>query len=207
MRKLKVLLSFIKTPVPKKIAFYRHIIVCLTDHALFTNPDVELGELTTLTDKLVADYTASRSGDHEKIAIMHDTRDITDDAFRKVALYVDRIAKGNEAHILSSGFKISQKTDRYNKPVINVTQRGNEILLACKAVPHARAYVWQYVIGELPDDDNKWILASGSTQVKCSVKVPVGGVFVWWRFAPITPEGFGPWCNPVKKVVEQGYSG
>jgi hypothetical protein len=201
MKKLKVLLNFVKKPVTKKITLYRYVINRLTDHPLFTHPDIELEELISLTNKLESDYIASRSGEHEKIALMHETRDITDNAFRVVARYVDRIANGSEADILSSGFSISQKTGSYNKPPIWIKQKGNEVIFCCKAIPHARAYVWQYAIGNLPDDDSGWLFAGGSTRVMYGIKGLESGIFLWVRVAPITPKEFGPWSDPIKKVV------
>ncbi|MEI6066650.1 MAG: hypothetical protein WCP96_04900 [Methylococcaceae bacterium] len=50
MKKIKVLLDFIKLSVAEKIAFYRNIIAKLTDNPAYPTPEVPLADAKTAVD-------------------------------------------------------------------------------------------------------------------------------------------------------------
>ena len=68
MKKIKVLLDFIKLSIVEKIAFYRNIIDKLTDNPTYSTPEVPLTEAKTAIDALESSYVASRDGSHNAIA-------------------------------------------------------------------------------------------------------------------------------------------
>jgi hypothetical protein len=120
MRRFKVLINFLRMPIVKKIAFYRNVISKMTGNATLPTPDVPLATATTQTDALQAAYVASRNGGPASTAAMRDKEAICDDTFRKLALYVERIANGNETIILNSGFEISEQPIAPSKPELLV---------------------------------------------------------------------------------------
>lgn len=203
MKKSKVSLNFVKLSNPDKILFYKNVIDSLTNHPIFTSPDVEI---SVLTDKVLAfekDFLETKTGSHLAFAEMRLSREAVDEVFRIEALYVDRIAKGDVAIILKSGFQPTKQAGQYKKTYFDAKE-GKEpgvILLTCKAISGAKAYLWQYSVGVLPENDKGWELAGGSTQVHFKVVNLESGSKCWFRRAPITKKGIEQWCDPVMKFV------
>ena len=74
----------------------------------FPTPDVALATLQTTNDTLSDTANAAESGDHAKVAAMHAAEKDWDTTFETEAHYVDRIANGDEATILLSGFQATK---------------------------------------------------------------------------------------------------
>jgi len=203
MKKSKVLLDFIKLSVGEKIAFFRNIIIQMTSNVLFPKPDVTLEVLTPMVDKLDSDYAASRSGSHAMVKVMRQTEQNVDNAFRKLAIYVDRTADGDPAIILKSGFNVSKQREPSIRDSFIVQAGANpaEVILNRKAQPGAKSYIWQYRSGALPGIDQSWVFAGFSTQARFVVKGLESGSKYWFRVAAITINGTGPWSEPVMKMV------
>jgi len=203
MRRSKVLLDFIKLSVGEKIAFFRNVIILMTNNLLFPKPDVTLEVLTPMVDKLENDYAASRSGSHAMVMVMRQAEQVADNAFRKLAMYVDRTADGDPAIILKSGFNISKQPEPANRDsfIVEAGENPTEIVLTRKAQPGAKSYVWQYRSGALPGTDQSWVFAGFSTQTRFVVKGLESGSKYWFRVAAITINGTGPWSEPVMKMV------
>lgn len=204
MRKVKVVLDFLKFPVAEKIVFYRNVITAMTGNASFASPDVPLTELTTVLTTLEQAEDEAGDGARTSIARRNQAEEVADIAFRKQAMYVDRIADGDSAVILSSGFHLSKQPEPAQRPQFEVEAGGNsgEIILTRKAQPGAKSYVWQYCIGSLPvNGDGNWIFAGASTQSKYVISNLESGSKCWFRVAAVTIGGMAPWVDPVMKVV------
>jgi len=203
MRKVKTVLDFLRFSVSEKIEFYRNDISKMTGNAYFTTPDVPLATATTQVNSLETDYVAAKTGAHQAVAKMHQSEKIADATFRKLALYVDRIADGNDAIILSSGFHISKQPDPKSTKTfaVNAGKNSGEIELVHKTIQGARAYVWQYSIGNLPADDTQWMYKDSTTKAKITITGLESGSKVWFRVLATTINGTQPCSDPVMKVV------
>lgn len=203
MKKSKVVLDFIKFSIPEKIMFFRNVITQMTGKASFPTPDVALAVAKTAVDTLEADHTAAKSGAHVLVSKMRQSAEAADNLFRKLALYVDRIADGNETIILSSGFHVSKQPEASVREafVVDASENPSEIILIRKAQPGARSYIWQYCVGALPTNGQPWIFAGASTQTRYVIKDLESGSKCWFRVAAITSSGQEPWSDPVMKVV------
>jgi hypothetical protein len=203
MKKVKVILDFIRFAIGEKIEFYRNVITLMTGNTAFSKPDVELVALTALVDKLETDYMASRSGSHELIAKMNQSQEAADEAFRKQAQYVNRIADGDPAVILGAGFHVSKERQPYLRKEFNAIFGVNpgEIILIRKAINGAKSYAWQSCTGALPNNDQSWTFVGFSTQARYVIKGLASGTKYWFRVAAITSNGLGPWSDPIMKVV------
>jgi len=93
MKKVTVLLGFIRFNLASKLEFYRNVIANLTANELFTKPDVELIVLNAAIAKLAADFKAAQTGLHEAVAKMRQSEKVADNLFRIIAAYVDRICE------------------------------------------------------------------------------------------------------------------
>lgn len=203
MKKIRVILDFLRFSIGDKIVFYRNVIAKLTGNPVLPTPDVMPAVLTTLTDTLEEDSVTAQGGAHAAIARLYLSEQAADEAFRKVASYVDRTANGNAAIILDAGFHTSKQPEPAIRPLFSaeVGKNPGEIALTRKAVPEARSYVWQNCVGPLPTSDKAWIFAGASTQTRFVVTGLESGSKCWFRVAAVTPAGMGPWSEPIMKVV------
>lgn len=203
MKKLKVLLDFVKYAVAEKIEFYRNIIARLTDNPFFPNPDEPLADVKQAVDKLEAEFLASRDGGHTAIASMRSFEKVADRLFHNLAGYVDRIAFGDEVKILSSGFYLTKQTVRPDKPDLAISDGANSgsIKLIAKAVDNAGAYIWQMVKDNLPLTEDGWLIVGHSTTASYELTGLTVGAKYYYRVAAITPDGITDFSNPVQKII------
>lgn len=203
MRKLKVLLDFVKLSVPAKIAFGRMVVQMMTDNPLFEHPDVTLVVLLAAVDKLEAAYLETKDGSRVAIAKMHDAESEFDDLFRVEAAYVDRTAGGSESAIKSSGFNVSKQPTPPQKPDLAVQDGDNSgsVWLVARAVDKAGAYIWQFAKDALPDTEEGW--SNGGTTVQSYFQLT--GLTVatkyYFRVCAITRTGNTDYTAPVLKIV------
>ena len=203
MKKLKVLLDFIKLIVPKKIPFYRNVITKLTNNPTFPNPDYPLADAKTVVDNLEVSYIAAKDGSHLAVAKLHADEAVADEVFRILAGYTGRIAAGDETLILSAGFHATNQPTPIQKAILAVLDGTNSgsARLAAKAVDKAGSYIWQFAKGTLPTDENGWTTLGYTTQASYEVNGLEVAAIYYFRVAAITPDGTTDFCAPVLKVI------
>ena len=104
MKKVKVLRNFTHISDEMRIELARNVVSKMTGNPLFATPDLPLADFTSKADNLEQKFIAAmRGGDVETAELRVARLDIID-AFDTEAMYVDRIAKGDELVVLSSGF-------------------------------------------------------------------------------------------------------
>lgn len=203
MRKNTVVLDFLKFSVPNKIVFARTIVSKMSLLALFITPDVAYVIVTEAINKLEGYYMSSRGGDHEQVALMHQAEEELDKVLRKLGLNVDRVADGDEAIILSTGFHLAKQPAPSERPEFTAEAGDTpaSVWLKRKAVTGASSYVWQYFIGsEVPTDD-KWLFAGSTTQASfLMAELPLGAK-VWFRVAAVTSAGMQPFTDSVNRFI------
>lgn len=203
MKKIKVLLDFIKLSVAEKIAFYRNVIAKLTDNPAYPTPEVPLTDAKTAVDALETAYVAARDGSHTAISAMHDNEVAANAIFYKLAAYVDKVAEGDETKILSSGFHESRQPAPRQKPQLSAGDGANtgSVKLIAKAVDRAGAYIWQSAKESLPVEESEWVLVATGTRSYYEITgLTVGGKY-YFRVAAVTPDGTTDFSAPVLKVV------
>jgi hypothetical protein len=175
----------------------------MTSNPNFTTPDVVLTLITTAANNLETAYNAAQGGGKPQTAAMHAAEKVLDDLMRKQELYVQRIATGNEAMILSSGFHTSAQKIPTLLPEFTVKngEHTGEIILKHKAVKGAKAWAWQLCPDPLAGE-TQWIYAGFSTQTTYTVKGLTPKVEYWFRAVYISKDGLSKWCNPVSKIAQ-----
>ena len=203
MRKDKVVHDFRRISVPNKITFGRSVIAKMTLIDLFAKPDVDYATATSTVDKLEAYYISSRDGSHQQMALMHQTKKEYDEVFHSLAENVDRLADGDAAIILSTGFHLVKQPEFAKKSELQV--KAGDMLgtmwLRRKAVNKATAYVWQYYVGSEVPAEEQWLFGGCSTQASFEMTGLTPGSRVWFRVAAVTREGMQTFTQPVMKIV------
>ena len=203
MKYAKVLLDFIILTLSEKVIFYRNIIAALTNNILFSNLDPSLEDAKTAVDALELSILNAADGSHTAKALMHAQEEATDKTYRKLAAAVDRMADGNEASILSSGFHASKQVAARQKDTLTVKAGKNSGTadLAGKAHDKGKAYIWQSAEEPLPGNEEVWIIIGHSTSASFTVYNLIVGKRYRFRFAAITPDGVTDYCEPVSKII------
>lgn len=170
---------------------------------LFATPDVAYRMVQEIVGRLEGYYMSSRGGDHEQIALMHQVEEELDNALRDLGLNVNRVAKGDEAIILSTGFHLAKQPAPSEKPEFTVetgTIPGS-IKLKRKAVEGASSYVWQYCTGADTPSENEWLFGSSTTQASYEMTGLPSVTKGWFRVAAVTTAGMQPYTDAVMKVI------
>lgn len=199
MKRLKVLLDFIQFALMAKIAFYRNVIVKLTNHSKFPTLDVSLDEVKAAVDKLDELMLAARDGSRTAIAARNAAEIVADNLFRILAANVERVAAGDETTILSTGFHVSNQPTAFQKAPLAVEYGANSgsVKMIAKAIDRSGSYVWQ-ISKTTPDN---WSQASITTQSTYEMDGLEVGCTYYFRVAAVTPEGMTDFTDAVKKVI------
>lgn len=203
MKRMKVALEFVKLSVPLKIIFYRSVLLDLTGNVFFLNPDVPLVDAKLAVDNLEIAALAAEGGSNLSTAQMHAKEKIADGLFHNLAAYVERIANGDEAKIISSGFHGTKQPAVFNKLPLEIKDGpvSGTVVAVMKAIETAGAYEVEYAIGELPTTPEGWKKGGKSTSAHITIiGLPVG-IKCYFRMNAITPKGVTDYCEIVSKTI------
>jgi hypothetical protein len=203
MKKVKVVLDFIKLSVAEEIAFFRSVISKLTGNETFPTPDVPLTDAKKAVDDLESSFIAAKDGSHTAVSLMHDNKEAAEVFFRSLAAYVDRNAAGDETKILSSGFHVSKQPVPAVRPEFSVElgEKSGSVLLRRQKVEGAHSYIWQSCKSENPGIESDWSTAMVTTQVSTEITGLTPLTKYWFRVAAVTIDGTGAFCDPIMQVV------
>ena len=203
MKKTTVILDFIRIPIPEKFGRGLNVTESMTGNPNFPTPDVPLADITEATALLETSYVAGLSGDKQKKAVMHRAEAAWNQLMRDQAKYVDRIAKGDRAIILSSGFNVSKQPDPRKLPEFSVVHgdKPGSVILHCKAIKGAYAYVWQSCKGTLAETEAGWAYAKATGKATAVVEDLIPITKYWFRVAAVLAEGTAAYCEPIAIVI------
>jgi hypothetical protein len=176
----------------------------MTGNADFATPDPTLAEVKTKLEDLETKNTAAMDGGRTPHAQMMNSKQMLLEALRSLGLYVEKVANGDLAIMLSSGFPVSSVPSAADRPDFWAAYGTNsgEILIGCKAFPKSRSYVWQRYLGDAPPtDDNQWIWCGVSTKARFGLTGLQRGKVVWLRYCAVTADGMQSWSNTISIMV------
>lgn len=203
MKKNRIVLDFIRIPVSQKVETGRNVKSKMTGNPKFGTPDISMEELETTTDLLETRSVAALSGGKEATALMHQTEEEWNDKMRKLARYVDRIADGDSAVILSAGFNLAKQPAPAVRPEFNVelSDKSGSVIIRRQAVESAKSYIWQYCTGETPVVEFDWTTAAVTSQASTELNGLITLTKYWFRVAAVTPSGTSAYTAPIMQVV------
>jgi len=203
MRKLKVLISFIKFSVAEQLSYYVNVLTNMKGNANFPAPAISYVEAQTAVDNLTVYNSAARGGDRTAIANMHVVELSVQKIFRYYASYVEMVADGNESIIASSGMDMSKQPATYQKPVLKAVNGSisGTAMLAALMVPKSGSYIWQIARGTLPLTAAGWEELTITTRTTHKVEGLTPTVVYYFRVAAVTPDGIQNFTAPVMLVM------
>lgn len=204
MKRSHVVLDFVRLSIAQETEFTRNVIARIKANPKFSGSPVTMEDLEAKNTLLETRSVAAQGGGKEATALMHQTEVELLDMLRKVGRYIDLVADGDEAIILSSGFNLSKQPVPSSRPDFSVElgEKPNSILLHCKAQEGAKSYIWQYCIGDAPSvNDADWVTAQVTTKASAELLGLTPLTKYWFRVAVVTSAGTGPFCDPIMQVV------
>lgn len=203
MKKDRLVLDFKKLSVSEKVSFGRNVYQSMKDNPHFLDPDIPLEVLKGHTDTLEQRYVASQSGGKEETVLLRQAEEVWDDAHTKQGRYVERIADGDGAIILSAGYNLAKPQGPGQKVEFSVTL-GNvsgSVLLRRQAYTGASSYIWQYCEGTLPENESGWTTAKVTSRATVEISGLKPLTRYWFRVAVVTPQGTTAFSSPIMQAV------
>jgi hypothetical protein len=203
MRKEKVIFDFIKLSSTEKLEFGTNVEIKLTNNPNFPTPDVSLEVLREKNSLLKNRSLAALDGGKEATAQLRHAISEWDETLRKMARYVDRIADGDGAVILSAGFNLAKQTSPGQRPEFSVElgEKSGSVSLRHQAIDGAKSYVWQLYTGDNPADESGWTVAQVTTKASVELTGLTPLTKYWFRVAAVTTDGTTAYCPPLSQVV------
>ncbi len=203
MKRKKVVHNYKRYSASNLYVFGKSVREKMTDNDSFPNPDIPLTEMDTSLENLQAKIVAAFDGGKQKTAELLRAKNEVNELLFTEGLYVDRIARGNEALILSSGFNCTKDASLISIPEFSVKNGKfpGEAILSCRTVKGAGAYIWSMNAGNNVLDEESWKVVGYSRKVKVTITNLESGQRVWFRFCAVTWDDLTPWCDPIQIMI------
>jgi hypothetical protein len=172
---------------------------------LFPNPDPTLADI----EKAAVEYRQSLqdagSRDRRLVELKNQKKATLINLLVRLGAYINFVAKGDRAILLSSGFDVSaeRNTSVIMSPIPGITvetPHAGEAVLYIQKTPGARAYMYQYT-DALPTPDTIWVSENGLRRTHKFTKLK-SDVRHWFRVVAIGPGGQVVYSEPVSKMVQ-----
>ncbi|MBP7496869.1 MAG: fibronectin type III domain-containing protein [Bacteroidales bacterium] len=198
----------------------------------FTTPNPSIAELNAARVAFAQAYLESRDGAKSKMLELKIKRKSLKEILTKEVAYVNSIALGDEAIIISAGVKVAKEKEPFgilpapqDLKVLDGDNEG-EVYAKFDKVNGAYSYFVQYyeegwerdanvnanVLNSVtqPVDDpsgialaqKMWSGSDVSTKTKIKIAGLTSGKRIWVRVCAVGAEGKGTWSDPATKVVE-----
>jgi len=204
MKKIKVLLDFGTFTVAFLIEFARNIVTMMTGNTTFGTPFITLTTITNAINDLEVKFKAGLNGDKQQKANVRIAFKLLVSLLKKQAAYVNTIADGNDAIILSSGFHTSNQPSPKHLDEFSIDngEKSGETIAKHKAVKGAKSYIWQRANDTLPANDSGWAYVGFTTVRKYTDSGLTPTNKYWYRVAWITKEGLSAWSDPLMIIAK-----
>ena len=203
MRRDKAVFDFVKLHVAEKPEFGANVIQKMTGNPNFPNPDVSVEVLKAKND-LVQRCTVETFGrSKEATLLLHQAIRDWNDTMRIMANYVNRIADGDGAVILSAGFNLVKQPAAGPRPELKVVpgEKPGTVVLRRQAMAGARAYIWQLCTGSSPAEESGWTVVQVTSKASVVITGLTGFTKYWFRVAVVTTRGTTAYSHPVMQVM------
>jgi hypothetical protein len=196
-------LSFLRLDRNNKLESIRNVVARMTNNEDFPNPDIPLSEISDTCNLLEATMFRASSGDRLLRLECNNYEKLLDDKIRKLVIYVNRTANGNELKLLSTGFEINKDKYQPSKPLLSIElgQVSGTVKLKRKRDMAAYSYTWQMCAKDLPVEENEWVVAGQSGQSTFVIKGLTPLMIYSFRVAVLNHEGLQPYCTPISAGV------
>jgi len=200
MSKLKVKLDFIALPIPEKVIDGEAISANFKKNvAEYPTPDVSLADFDNDLQALNVAYVNSlNNGDKEK-NILVECEEVVDEDYRLLALYANRVTKGDEKKLAELGFHIVKPLGSRHYDILKVVsgEHSGTLVVKYHRPKEAISFIFQ-----ISNDGIIWTQYG----VFSTSKIIVTGLTIdkryYFRVAIVSSAGTSEFSHPVSKIVE-----
>jgi hypothetical protein len=204
--KTRAKLGLATKSIPAKIELSNTIELKMTGNEKFPSPKPPLLEVKTATDELEKAYSLAQTGGKQQTAEMYQKEAVLDNLLTLLAGYVEGVADGNDAIILSAGMDVqSERTPAQlpdppeNLKVVNGAIE-NSLMLSWDNAKFAKVYQIEQNSNDLLPE-NEWQIIAVQTKRKLEVTDLVSGKKYGFRIKAVGVKGTGGATNPVVQRV------
>lgn len=180
------------------------IINAMTGNANFTTPVPDLATLTAAANAYSAALLKAATGNRVDIAEKNERKKELAGDFRTLANYVNTVAAGDVAKLISSGIELSKQgspvtiTKPENLQVVNGINTG-ELDVSVNTVKGAYAYIFQYTTDENMAP-GKWV-NNPSTSSKVTLTNLQSGVRYFCRVGALGSNDQLLYSDPISRIA------
>lgn len=183
------------------------IVAAMTDNSNFPDPSPDLDMIGNLRDDYADKLAASRKrGAPEDFAIKDESKDALAAELQQLGHYVNSVARGRLAIVLSSGFP-TNSPDAASLPPISVGnvrandgRQSGQVKLDFEKQANVRVYEYQYRQADRPDEP--WSERYTTTSSRGNIIAPLDpATYYEIRVRAVNTHGVGDWSQVVRFLV------
>jgi len=188
----KTKLNFRNLSISAKIAKAKQIVAPLTGNTNFPNPNPALADITAVimkTEAKLSERDAAQQLAKAKTTQLNNSEDELDGVIIQIGGYVDSVAGGDEAKILSTGFDTRAAPTATSQPPpplsaldTTIGDRDGELDASWDTTAGAKSYIIE--ISEDPPTPTSWKHSGVSTKSRFTIKGLQSGKRHWIGVTP-----------------------
>ena len=202
----KVNLGFTRFSDENVLVIAQTVITAMTDNINFPEPTPPLQEVSVVMEDFTEKLAEARKrGSPYDTAAKNDARVDLEDILAELAFYVNKIAKGDLATMLSSGFPVSKYRNSILSPdivrnlIVTDGRSKGEMILSFDKLPSILFYEYRYTSekdeqGELDWGEELILTTSSRSNL---IKPVIPGVTYYLSVRAVNSKGTGDWSDPV----------
>ena len=208
MKKPKAILNLSKKGVPEVAAKSATIHDQMKNNPTFPAPAPPLDDIKLQRDVMLSKLTDQKAAFNiyqQKTVELENEKDNLIGLLEAQGNYVDSVAKGDIAIILSAGYEVRKAPTPAGllpAPLNALAQQGansGDIIATWKSVKGAKSYVVDITFDI--SDESQWTYQATVTKTKCFIAGIDSGTRIWIRVSAVNAAGQGAYSDPATKVA------
>jgi len=199
--KLVVVLKMGGLSIPVKVHKARAIVSKMTGNSNFVSPSPTLEEVNAVIDEAEQSYVAARDAGKAETARMNEAVDRMEWMIRRLAFYVQTVARENTEIVYSAGLELKRSSKR--EIFLLEAKEGDmpgEVKLIRKSGGNRVAYLWQHA--EDNGSEPVWI-DSGVTNISSNTIVGLKSESPYlFRVTIVENNHQQPWSEGIRFIVK-----
>lgn len=205
--KTKALIGFARMKDDELLVAGNTIIGAMTDNAHFSNPSPTLVDVQALLDDFSNKLAVARKrGSPEDTALKGDSRLLLEEALQRLGYYVNSVAKGHLATVLSSGFPVNASPTATLVPLriesVKLTdgRQSGQVRLDFANQSKVLLYEYCYRLQQQPQEE--WSERITTTSSRGNIIAPLPpGERVEVKVRAVNSKGIGDWSETSSLLV------
>lgn len=205
--KTKALIGFARMKDDELLVAGNTIIGAMTDNGHFGSPSPSLADVQALLDDFSNKLAVARKrGSPEDTALKGDSRLLLEEALQRLGYYVNSVAKGHLATVLSSGFPVNASATATLVPLriesVKLTdgRQSGQVRLDFANQSKVLLYEYCYRLQQQPEEE--WSERITTTSSRGNIIAPLPpGERVEVKVRAVNSKGIGDWSETSSLLV------